>query len=79
MPHELSSFSLFFGITEAALSSIAKAAGASVEGLGVVIEKGFQAGGRKLRAMGYHLESLAIVDDMDAATGEITFREQNNA
>ena len=56
--------------------SIAESAGASVEGLGIVIEKGFQIGGRVIRNLGYHLESLAIVDAMDAETGSITFREQ---
>ncbi len=59
------------------LIAIAKMAGATVEGLGIAIEKGFQAGGQQLRNMGYHLESLAIVDAMDAETGEITFRPQN--
>jgi len=58
------------------LISIAKSAGASIEGLGIVIEKGFQMGGRVIRNLGYHLESLAIVDAMDAETGTITFREQ---
>ena len=58
------------------LVAIANAAGASVEGLGIVIEKGFQDGGRMIREMGYDLESLAIVDAMDAETGTITFREQ---
>ena len=59
------------------LIQIANCAGASVEGLGIVIEKGFQAGGQIIRNLGYHLESLAIVDAMDAETGAITFREQN--
>lgn len=58
------------------LISIAESAGATVEGCGIVIEKGFQFGGRAIRNMGYHLESLAIVDAMDCETGEITFREQ---
>ncbi len=58
------------------LISIAESAGATVEGLGIVIEKGFQIGGRVIRNLGYHLESLAIVDGMDAETGWITFREQ---
>jgi xanthine phosphoribosyltransferase len=58
------------------LLTIAASAGAAVEGLGVVIEKGFQDGGKQLRAQGYRLESLAIVDAMDAETGRITFREQ---
>ena len=58
------------------LISIADAAGATVEGLGIVIEKGFQFGGRVIRNLGYQLESLAIVDAMDPETGNITFREQ---
>ena len=60
------------------LISIANGAGASIEGLGIVIEKGFQSGGQIIRNLGYHLESLAIVDDMDAETGTITFRAQDN-
>ena len=58
------------------LISITEAAGATVEGIGIVIEKGFQFGGRSIRNLGYHLESLAIVDSMDASTGTIVFREQ---
>lgn len=58
------------------LISISKAAGATVEGIGIVIEKGFQTGGRSIRNMGYHLESLAIVDAMNDETGEIVFRAQ---
>ena len=56
------------------LISIAESAGAIVEGCGIVIEKGFQSGGRTIQSMGYHLESLAIIDAMDAGTGAITFR-----
>ena len=55
---------------------IVEDAGATVEGLGIAIEKGFQIGGSTLRELGYHLESLAIVDAMDEETGTITFREQ---
>ena len=58
------------------LISIAESSGATIEGLGIVIEKGFQVGGRVIRNLGYDLESLAIVDAMDAETGTITFREQ---
>ena len=58
------------------LISIADSAGATIEGLGIVIEKGFQIGGKVIRNLGYQLESLAIVDAMDAETGTITFREQ---
>ena len=56
------------------LISITEAAGATVEGLGIVIEKGFQDGGKTIRDMGYHLESLAIVESMDAETGNVHFR-----
>lgn len=58
------------------LISIVKQAGASVEGIGIAIEKGFQFGGRNIRNLGYQLESLAIVDSMDATTGAVYFREQ---
>lgn len=58
------------------LISIVHEAGATVEGIGIAIEKGFQPGGRIIRNFGFQLESLAIVDSMDATTGEITFREQ---
>lgn len=58
------------------LIQIVKAAGGTVEGIGIAIEKGFQTGGTVIRNLGYRLESLAIVDGMDASTGEITFREQ---
>ena len=57
------------------LISIVTEAGGTVEGIGIAIEKCFQNGGRIIRNLGYHLESLAIVDSMDAATGSITFRE----
>lgn len=57
------------------LISIVTEAGGTVEGIGIAIEKGFQNGGRIIRNLGYHLESLAIVDSMDAVTGSITFRE----
>lgn len=58
------------------LIQIVKAAGGTVEGIGIAIEKGFQSGGTVIRNLGYHLESLAIVEGMDASTGEITFSEQ---
>ena len=60
------------------LIDIVNQSGATVEGLGIAIEKGFQGGGDKLREQGYHLESLAIVDGMDWQTGEIMLREQND-
>ena len=56
------------------LIQIVQSAGATVEGIGIAIEKGFQTGGRMIRNLGYQLESLAIVDDMNAETGEIIFR-----
>jgi len=59
------------------LISIVKSAGAAVEGLGIAIEKGFQDGGKRIREMGYPLESLAIVEAMDSETGSITFRPQD--
>ena len=59
------------------LISIVDSAKATVAGCGIVIEKGFQIGGQVIRNLGYQLESLAIVDGMDAETGTITFREQN--
>ena len=57
------------------LINIANDAGATVEGIGIAIEKGFQVGGQVIRNLGFQLESLAIVDGMDAATGTITFRK----
>lgn len=57
------------------LISIVSQAGGTVEGIGIAIEKGFQTGGQIIRNLGYQLESLAIVDAMDATTGEVTFRE----
>ena len=57
--------------------SIVESAGAQVSGIGIAIEKGFQIGGRVIRNLGYHLESLAIVDAMDAANGTVTFRAQD--
>ncbi len=58
------------------LIELVQSAGATVEGVGIAIEKGFQEGGKILRSKGLHVESLAIVDSMDAATGEIVFRPQ---
>ena len=59
------------------LISITEAAGATVEGIGIVIEKGFQSGGRTIREKGYQLESLAIVESMDHVNSTVRFREQN--
>lgn len=58
------------------LISIVGQAGGTVEGIGIAIEKGFQVGGQIIRNLGYQLESLAIVESMDAAAGTIRFREQ---
>ncbi len=58
------------------LISIINQAGGTVEGIGIAIEKGFQNGGNIIRNLGYQLESLAIVDSMDAEKGTITFKEQ---
>ena len=58
------------------LIQIVHAAGATVEGIGIAVEKGFQTGGQIIRNLGYQLESLAIVEAMDCKTGNIIFREQ---
>lgn len=58
------------------LAQLVQDAGADLVGAGVVIEKGFQRGGDAIREKGIHLESLAIVESMDATTGEIIFREE---
>ena len=58
------------------LIDLIRSAGATVEGVGIVIEKGFQTGGKLIRDKGIRVESLAIIDAMDAKTGEIVFREQ---
>lgn len=56
------------------LIQIVQQAGASVVGIGIAIEKGFQTGGEMIRNLGYQLESLAIVESMDCEKGEIVFR-----
>ena len=58
------------------LISIVDSAGAEVVGCGIVIEKGFQEGGHRIRNLGFRVESMAIIESMDDKTGEITFREQ---
>ncbi len=58
------------------LIQIVQSAGGTVEGIGIAIEKGFQSGGRMIRNLGYQLESLAIVEAMDAENGTITFRQE---
>ncbi len=56
------------------LIDIVNKAGATVEGVGIAVEKGFQKGGDLIRSKGIRVESLAIVESMDDKTGEITFR-----
>ena len=58
------------------LISIVSQAGGTVEGIGIAIEKGFQQGGKIIRNLGFQLESLAIVESMDASDGSVVFREQ---
>lgn len=60
---------------EASGITIVEAAGATIAGIGIAIEKGFQNGGQLIREMGYRLESLAIVEEMDAEAKTIRFRE----
>lgn len=55
------------------LFSIVEQSGAKLAGAGIAIEKGYQGGGDTLRAKGYRVESLAIIDSMDVDTG-IKFR-----
>ena len=56
------------------LIELCEEAGAVVEGIGIAVEKGFQGGGDSLRERGYDLQSLAVIESMDPATGEIRFR-----
>jgi len=58
------------------LISIVDQAGGTVEGIAIAVEKGFQVGGQVIRNLGYHLESLAIVESMNHETGEIVFRRK---
>ena len=58
------------------LSLLSIRQGGTVEGIGIAVEKGFQQGGQIIRNLGYQLESLAIVDGMNAADGSINFREE---
>ncbi len=57
------------------LIQIVHSAGATVEGIGIAIEKGFQTGGKIIRNLGYQLESLAIIEEMDWETGNIIFKK----
>ena len=63
------------GCAALGLIDLVRQAGTELVGVGIVVEKGFQDGGKKIREMGIHLESLAIVESMDAKTQEIVFRE----
>lgn len=64
------------GCAVAGLIDLVQSAGAVVEGVGIAVEKGFQEGGRLLRDKGVRVESLAIVESMNASDGSIVFREQ---
>ena len=64
------------GCAAAGLVDLVRSAGATVEGVGIAVEKGFQPGGRILRDKGLQVESLAIVESMNHETGEIVFKEQ---
>ena len=59
------------------LISVCRQANATVEGIGIAVEKGFQNGGQIIREFGYRVESLAIVDSMNAKTGAVVFRDQD--
>lgn len=59
------------------LISICRQANATVEGIGIVVEKGFQNGGQIIWEFGYRVESLAIVDSMNSKTGAVVFRDQD--
>lgn len=58
------------------LLDIAQKAGATVEGVGIAVEKGFQRGGELIRQKGIRVESLAIIESMDADSGNIVFKKQ---
>lgn len=62
------------GCAVSGLIDLVQSAGAAIEGVGIAIEKGFQEGGKLLRERGIRVESLAIVESMDAGSGAITFR-----
>lgn len=64
------------GCAVTGLIDIIEEAGASLAGVGIIIEKATQDGGKRLRERGVRVESLAIIEDMDPSTGEITFRHQ---
>ena len=64
------------GCAVAGLVDLVRSAGATVEGVGIAVEKGFQQGGQHLRDKGLQVESLAIIESMNHESGEIVFREQ---
>lgn len=64
------------GCAVAGLVDLVRSAGATVEGVGIAVEKGFQKGGQILRDKGLQVESLAIIESMNHETGEIVFRQQ---
>lgn len=66
------------GCAVAGLVDLVRSAGATVEGVGIAVEKGFQQGGQHLRDKGLQVESLAIIESMNHESGEIVFREQQN-
>ena len=68
--------SLANGCALMGLLELIEMSGAAVEGIGIAIEKGFQKGGSEIRAKGIQLESLAIIESMNADTGEIVFRKE---
>lgn len=56
---------LAYGNAALGMIDLANQAGATIEGMGFIIEKGFQGGGDRLRQMGYNVQSLAIIDSLD--------------
>lgn len=60
------------------LIDLVQSAGATVEGIGIAIEKGQQKGGDMIRSKGLHLESLAIIEEMDCVNKTIKFRSENS-
>ncbi|MTD31403.1 xanthine phosphoribosyltransferase [Planomicrobium sp. YIM 101495] len=56
------------------LAAIVEEAGAELAGIGIVIEKGFQAGGKLLRDRGLRIESLAILDSLE--NGTVQFKQE---
>ena len=56
------------------LIDVCNQAGATIEGIHIMVEKGFQEGGKYLREAGYELQSMAIIEKMEGTT--ITFREE---